>query len=258
MKGNKNMKEKISLFFKNKFLLIFSIFSLCIFISFTTCYASNDEDVNKRTISFAAFNKSKEYTCILPRGYGVDYTSYFIMTDYFYNTYWKYDFYKVYLFLTKGDILFERDSSGSVSCKPAKNDSNDNFISLYVFTYEKNVPTSFDFSNYVVGAGSSVTPNEYPNFSSTNTNLFSAGSYADENRLAYTTGNCFLKDFNDNILFHPAPQEVEQITIPAIQSVGEIPQAMVQVMKILVPVGLIIFGIGLLIYLIKLVISRVQ
>ena len=68
--------------------------------------------------------------------------------------------------------------------------------------------------------------------------------------------NSVIYDENDEILFGIAPA-VEQITIPEIQSVEEIPQAMVEVLKILIPIGLIIFGIGLLIYLVQSLTSRV-
>lgn len=59
------------------------------------------------------------------------------------------------------------------------------------------------------------------------------------------------------VFFQGAPPKVEQVTIPAITQVEEIPQAMEEVLKILIPVGLIVFGIGLVIFLMRLVISRV-
>lgn len=58
------------------------------------------------------------------------------------------------------------------------------------------------------------------------------------------------------IFFQGAPQIVEQVTIPAIQQVEEIPQAMSEVLRILIPVGLIVLSIGLVIFLMRLVISR--
>lgn len=61
---------------------------------------------------------------------------------------------------------------------------------------------------------------------------------------------------DDKLVFQGAPLPVEQVIIPEITQVAEIPQVMTQIMKILIPIGLIIFGIGLLIYLVRLVTSR--
>lgn len=69
--------------------------------------------------------------------------------------------------------------------------------------------------------------------------------------------NSVVYDENDNPLFQGAPRPVEQVTIPEITQVAEIPQVITQVMKIMIPIGLIIFGIGLVIYLVRLVTSRV-
>lgn len=69
--------------------------------------------------------------------------------------------------------------------------------------------------------------------------------------------NTTIKDEDGNLVFQGAPRPVEQVTIPEITQVAEIPQVITQVMKIMIPIGLIIFGIGLVIYLIRLVTSRV-
>ena len=60
------------------------------------------------------------------------------------------------------------------------------------------------------------------------------------------------------LFFQAAPVTVEQVTIPEIQQVGEIPQVIAEVLKILIPIGLIVLSIGLVIYLTRLVISRLQ
>lgn len=70
------------------------------------------------------------------------------------------------------------------------------------------------------------------------------------------SANFNLCNSSGDVVFQGAP--VNQVTIPAIQQVEEIPQVMEQVMKILIPIGLIVFSIGLVIYLTRLVISRVQ
>ena len=59
------------------------------------------------------------------------------------------------------------------------------------------------------------------------------------------------------MVFQGASQEeLAGVTIPAIQSAEEIPQAIIKAMKVVIPVGLVILGIGLVIYLIKSVILR--
>ena len=70
--------------------------------------------------------------------------------------------------------------------------------------------------------------------------------------------NTNVKDKDGNVVFQGASQELAGVTIPAIQSVEEIPQAIVKTMKIVIPVGLVVLGIGLIIYLIKSVILRMQ
>lgn len=96
------------------------------------------------------------------------------------------------------------------------------------------------------------------NYFSFHASGFSSSSllYTSSLPISISYSNYNVYDCNNNLLFQVAPV-VEQITIPEIQSVEEIPQAMGEVMKIMIPIGLIIFGIGLLIYLIRLVISQV-
>lgn len=64
------------------------------------------------------------------------------------------------------------------------------------------------------------------------------------------------------LVFLGAPQvtpvEVEQVTIPAIQQVEEIPQGMNQVLQVIIPIGLIVLSIGLVVYLTRLVIYRMK
>lgn len=76
------------------------------------------------------------------------------------------------------------------------------------------------------------------------------------NSYTYYTSTDIL-DESGEVVFQSAPHLVEQVTIPAIQQVEEIPQAMSEVLRILIPVGLIVLSIGLVIFLTRLVISRV-
>lgn len=75
------------------------------------------------------------------------------------------------------------------------------------------------------------------------------------NSYTYYTSSDILNEAGE-VVFQSAPHLVEQVTIPAIQQVEEIPQAMSEVLKILIPVGLIVLSIGLVIFLTRLVISR--
>lgn len=72
--------------------------------------------------------------------------------------------------------------------------------------------------------------------------------------------NCMKCEYNsDNeLVFQEASLELAGVTIPAIQSSEEIPQAIIKTMKVVIPVGLVILGIGLVIYLTKSVILRMQ
>lgn len=57
-------------------------------------------------------------------------------------------------------------------------------------------------------------------------------------------------------LFFQGP--VQEVVIPALEQVEELPKAITTTLKILIPVGLIVLAIGLIIYLIKRVIYSVQ
>ncbi len=74
----------------------------------------------------------------------------------------------------------------------------------------------------------------------------------------HATSSFDLKDKDGNVVFQGASPELAGVTIPAIQSAEEIPQAIIKTMKVVIPVGLVILGIGLVIYLIKSVILRMQ
>ena len=106
-----------------------------------------------------------------------------------------------------------------------------NYLKLYNFEYGK---TSWE---YATGGTYNISDE-----------IISALVYASDD----------LYDTDGNVVFQKARQELAGVTIPAIQSAEEIPQAIVKMMKIVIPVGLVILGIGLVIYLIKSVILRMQ
>ena len=60
------------------------------------------------------------------------------------------------------------------------------------------------------------------------------------------------------VVFQGAPQVVEQVTIPALEEVEQIPQAMTQTLQVVIPVGLVVFGIGLVIFLVRYLILRLM
>ena len=214
------MKDKINLFFKYKFLVILIIFILCSFLLCTSCFA------------YFSFNVgSNVYN--LPD----------IVVD---------DERPLY-------VIYYRSSLWLLSSEP-----------VYCLTMYKNVKdVCFDFSsnNNVF----SVLKNDYGiktyyckvsnpdswKLAYTDSNKNDSYSYSSLNDILYST-NSIYRYGTDEVVFPAAPQKVEQVTIPKIQQVEEIPQAMEEVMKILIPVGLIIFGIGLLIYLMRLVIFRMK
>lgn len=108
----------------------------------------------------------------------------------------------------------------------------------------------FNLNNYNI----SIERTEYsPNFS------------YDQNYIYYSSHD--ILNNNNEVVFQAPPQQVEeqetqqpiqQVTIPAIQQVEEIPQGMSQVLQVIIPIGLIVLSIGLVIYLMRLVIYRMQ
>lgn len=68
--------------------------------------------------------------------------------------------------------------------------------------------------------------------------------------------NFNIKNSSGEVVFQGAPQKVEQVTIPKLETAQEIPQTMNKVLQMIIPIGLIVFLCGLLIYLTRLVILR--
>ena len=110
----------------------------------------------------------------------------------------------------------------------------------------------FNLNNYDI---STERTEYYPNFR------------FDQNYIYYSSHD-ILND-NNEVVFQAPPHQTEegnnqetlptqQVTIPAIQQVEEIPQGMTQVLQVIIPIGLIVLSIGLVIYLMRLVIYRMQ
>ena len=68
-------------------------------------------------------------------------------------------------------------------------------------------------------------------------------------------GNSDIVYSSNSASFFQEP--VQEVVVPALGEVKELPKAIVETLKIIIPVGLVILGIGFVIYLIKSVILRV-
>ena len=91
----------------------------------------------------------------------------------------------------------------------------------------------------------------------------SSGTYT--NHSIFANNNIY--NLSNEVVFQAPPQQVEeqetpqqiqQVTIPTIQQVEEIPQGMSQVLQMIIPIGLIVLSIGLVVYLTRLVIYRMK
>lgn len=71
------------------------------------------------------------------------------------------------------------------------------------------------------------------------------------NTYCYFNADVYNDVDKTDYFFLKPPQKVEGITIPALETAEQIPEAIAKTMKILIPVGLIVLSIGLVIYLIK-------
>lgn len=74
----------------------------------------------------------------------------------------------------------------------------------------------------------------------------------------YSDFDVYTDDTYSTAFFQAPPQKVEGITIPALETAEQIPEAIATTLKILIPVGLIVLSIGLGIYLIKRVKSSIM
>lgn len=223
------MKE----FIKNKFLIILFLFVILISSIISTCFAEN-----KDVLHFNTFDKDFNFT--LPSGYGVDYNYYFILSKLTNNQYGT--FYSFFIFLCNSEIVYDID----VGRVYFNSNGGKEYIYYKGFTYENKVDSNLDFSNYSIS-----------DFDKMNCDFQSSAFYSD-GYCDYCSANHNIKNSSGEVVFQVAPVTVEQVTIPAIQQVGEIPQAMKEILKILIPVGLVIFGTGLLSFLIRYLSSRLM
>ncbi|MCI8411863.1 MAG: hypothetical protein HFJ40_05485 [Clostridia bacterium] len=229
------MKEKINLFFTHKFLPIISIFMLCLFLLCTSCFSNNEN-----TFVFHDDFLGCDINFKLPYDFGNEYKYYLLTCT---NTTFD-DGIKQ----TRYDIYYSKEpfvctiSSRTCYICPEGNTYCKSFDAIN----SNKLKTTLDFSSTSV---------------SKNTLSVSNGRYIATtnfpNGMCLSNCNIIDKDTGE-VVFQVAPVTVEQVTIPAIQQVGEIPQAMKEILKILIPVGLVIFGTGLLSFLIRYLSSRLM
>ncbi len=112
-----------------------------------------------------------------------------------------------------------------------------------IFTNVSGSAVSFDIDISKHLSWSDVSVSDASGFSGYNFVYYNADIYTD-------------KDKSD-LFFQRPPQVVEEVTIPVLEGVEELPKAMTTTLKMILPVGLVVFGILLLVYIIRLYISQV-
>lgn len=158
--------------------------------------------------------------------------------------------------------------------------SNNTNIDLWTFDSSSYIDSLVEENNssqlkVFVPSNTSVLFYRY-NFDTNSFNLLNQSSFTDAVVYSIYTNSHPILFYNvDNpnnisvpiaetptLVFLGAPQvtpvEVEQVTIPAIQQVEEIPQGMNQVLQVIIPIGLMVLPIGLVVYLTRLVIYLMQ
>lgn len=216
-----------------KVLFIVIIFVVCVSILFTNVFASdcnfkfNDNDV---TITFNDNISCYRYIIITYSNVSGSYPTYYHRGN---------------VFISNNPITFTHE--------PTENFPEDYSVrgtSLYYtsfnlscnkssksFSFIKSYLETLDFNNFTEIGGLT-------------------GNSLNPSNIYISSENIF--DKNGNLVFQVAPVTVEQLTIPEITQVEEIPQIMNKVLKLIIPIGLIVFFAGLLIYLVRLVILRMK
>ncbi len=236
---------------KNKLLIIVSIFIILMIVLASNClaasYASEDFDIkffyNGENISIRIYNNQ------LP--------SYFdglrknVNAQYIYKDGRDGKIYVLYITNPNFD---------HVARKTRLIDGTSNNFSHVFYCYDKDGKAMG--SDTDIGFWFSLNQDEdgkwyrySHNFSAT---VFSSGFHTYkgfDTEIIYSTSNVLDLD-NGEVVFPLAPLPVEQVTIPEITQVKEIPQMMGKVLEMIIPIGLVILSIGLVIFLMRLVISR--
>lgn len=205
---------------KNKILIILSIFIISSSFFASNVFAYDVIDKNENTYTIPDYFENYKYIFLNSTSYG--------QYIYYSNTpfYIKQIDNSIYCCLSNSGSIYKIGSG--ISINALFNDYSIEYI-------ESSCRDSFT-SNLLVYSGKTIQALLSDMVFSVNVNVL---------------------DSDDNVVFQGAPRPVEQVTIPEITQVAEIPQVITQVMKILIPIGLIVLSIGFVIYLVRLVTSRV-
>lgn len=227
---------------QNKLFIVIFLFVILLFSFFNRCFASSSSDI----VYFKSNATNSDITFKLPQGFGINYKYYFIYSELIYNGKVNYG---VYIsnspFLIKD--IDDETFSGIYS------DGDFYFIN---YTYQPSVSTiDYSFISYEDYSSIEVSNSSYIGNSVVYHYYNSVSSTYKKECLNYTNNQIIDKD-TGNVVFQGAPQKVEQVTIPKLETAQEIPQAMNKVLQMIIPIGLIVFLSGLLIYLVRLVILR--
>lgn len=234
-------------FFNNKILYTL-IFFVCILLSYfltNSVFADYDE-----SITFHSDVVDDDITIVMPDYLPSEYDKFlFIVTPSSDGKLFTYNF----VFSISDVLCASSEKPEGVLLASSLTSSDDNPFYYYSSNTRFLYPND-GFSKNRIDFTTSKMKEWFNNSHSLSTGL-TTGIFVNNYEVCYA--NYDVHDiYTGNLLFQGAPA-VEQVIIPEIQSVEEIPQAMGEVLKILIPIGLIIFGIGLLIYLVQSLTSRV-
>lgn len=238
--------------FKNKLFIIIS-FILFIFtiFSFSSVNATSENEI----INFHSNEINQDFSIVLPSGLGVNYSKYFIVVE---KTSSNNVPYRVNLFCANSsDFIFDfptpSDESANAYINLIYNTNHDDRKYYYNFM-KVGSNYYYDFSDKIVDWVSTTGLHSDYMFSGTYTNH----SIFANNNIYNLSNEVVFQAPPHQVEEQETPQQIQQVTIPAIQQVEEIPQGMTQVLQVIIPIGLIVLSIGLVIYLMRLVIYRMQ
>lgn len=212
-------KENI---FTHKFLPILSILILISFIFINNCFAYSEEFTYNDT----------NYIYYIPEG---AYNSFLESEQYKSG---KYNYLlscdngtcRIYFWLKTQDVKIYQTTK-------------DNY-------YNSNI-SDYGCLYYTVSENGGNLSLQNSNATSFHNSAYSSGNkiYMFTNVTVYTDSSC------SKVFFY---QPVQVVTIPALETAEQVPEAMRTALKMIIPVGLIVLSMVLLIYLIKSVISRMR
>ena len=225
------MKE----FFKNKLFIIILLFIILVTFISSNCFATSisyDEEVAELPAFFD------------------NYYYFFYFNGSYDSSVGQYSYYICYYFSTTPITAYDVSSNGHYQFRGENGEFTGNG-----FSGSKWVTSETPFQDAV---NSITEPTRF------NDICWAPSSFPESSLILC---NCDIYNDSNELVFQAPPQQVEeqetpqaiqQVTIPAIQQVEEIPQGMSQVLQVIIPIGLIILSIGLVVYLVRLVISRMK